>query len=48
MKYGFCHVHKPVLDDAPLRTFAKRAEYRAWCDKALPACLGFKIAATAS
>ncbi len=48
IKYGFCHVHKPVLDDAPLRTFATMAEYRAWCDESLPAYLGFKIAATAS
>jgi hypothetical protein len=28
IKYGFCHVHKPVLDDAPFRSFATMAEYR--------------------
>ncbi len=47
IKYGFCHVHEPVLDDAPLRIFATMATYRAWCDAALPAYLGFKIAAPA-
>lgn len=44
IKYGFCHVHKPVLEDAPLRTFATMAEYRTWCEGALPEYLGFKIA----
>lgn len=48
IKYGFCHVHKPVLDDAPLRTFATMAEYRAWCEGALPEYLGYKIPARAS
>ena len=36
IKYGFCHVHKPVLDDAPVRAFATMAEFRRWCDRALP------------
>jgi hypothetical protein len=48
IKYGFCHVHKPVLDDVPLRTFATMAEYRCWCEKALPEYLGFKIPRRAS
>lgn len=41
IKYGFCHVHKPVLDDAPVRIFATLAEYRDWCERELPAYLGY-------
>lgn len=41
IKYGFCHVHKPVLDDAPFRAFATMAEYREWCARTLPAYLGY-------
>ncbi|HKP02741.1 MAG TPA: hypothetical protein VJU77_05185 [Chthoniobacterales bacterium] len=41
IKYGFCHVHKPVLDDMPYRSFATMAEYRAWCEANLPAYLGY-------
>ena len=41
IKYGFCHVHKPVLDDAPFRAFATLAEYREWCEKNLPSWLGY-------
>jgi len=44
IKYGFCHVYKPVLDDVPVRTFATMAEYRHWCDLALPAYLGYRLA----
>lgn len=44
IKYGFCHVHKPVLDDAPLRAFATMAEYRRWCEESLPAYLGYRSA----
>ena len=43
IKYGFCLVYKPVLDDAPYRAFASTAEYRAWCDAHLPEYLGFKV-----
>lgn len=42
IKYGFCHVHKPVLDDAPWRAFRTMAEYRAWCEEALPDYLGYR------
>ena len=42
IKYGFCHVHKPVLDDAPFRAFATLAEYREWWEKNLPAYLGYR------
>ena len=44
IKYGFCHVHKPVLDYAPVRTFATMAEYRRWCNLELPAYLGYRLA----
>jgi hypothetical protein len=42
IKYGFCHVHKPVLDDTPFRAFATMTEYRDWCEKNLPAYLGYR------
>jgi hypothetical protein len=44
IRYGFCHVHKPVLDDEPYRAFATLAEYRAWCEAELPAYLGYRSA----
>lgn len=43
MRRGFRRVYKPVLDDAPWRSFATMAEYREWCDKNLPEYLGFQI-----
>lgn len=42
IKYGFCYVYKPVLDDAPYRTFNSMAEYREWCEKNLPSYLGYQ------
>ena len=45
MKYGFCHVYRPVLDDAPVRVFDTTKEYREWCAENLPAYLGFQPAA---
>lgn len=39
---GFCHVHKPGLDDEPFRAFSTLADYREWCDEALPDYLGFR------
>ena len=44
IKYGFNRVYKPVLDDAPWRSFDTMAEYRAWCEANLPDYLGFKKA----
>lgn len=44
IKYGFCRVYKPVLDDVPWRTFNSTAEYRAWCEARLPEYLGYKRA----
>jgi hypothetical protein len=45
IKYGFNRVHRPVLDDAPWRSFDSMSEYRAWCAANLPEYLGFKPAA---
>jgi hypothetical protein len=44
IKYGFCHVHKPVLDDPPDRAFVTMKDYRRWCDESLPAYLGYRSA----
>ena len=44
LKYGFFRQYKPVLDDAPARTFETMAEYRKWADENLPRYLGYKIA----
>ncbi len=45
IRYGFCRMYKPVLDDAPWRVFDTMAEYRDWCEANLPTYLGFKRAA---
>lgn len=44
IKYGFYRVYRPVLDDAPWRSFNSTSEYRAWCEANLPEYLGFKRA----
>lgn len=44
IKYGFCRMYKPVLDDAPWRAFETMADYREWCAAHLPDYLGFKPA----
>ena len=41
MHYGFCYVYKPVLDDAPWRSFDSTADYRKWCRENLPEYLGY-------
>jgi hypothetical protein len=41
MKYAFIRTHKPVLDDATYRSFDTMEEYRAWCERSLPAWLGY-------
>jgi hypothetical protein len=43
LKYGFFRSYKPVLDDAPSRTFKTMKEYREWADQNLPRYLGFKL-----
>jgi hypothetical protein len=45
IKYGFCRTHKPVLDNAPWRSFDSMADYRSWCETNLPEYLGFRRAA---
>ncbi len=44
MKYGFCRVLRPVLDEPGVRSFASTAEYRHWCANHLPPYLGFQPA----
>ncbi len=44
LRYGFNYVYKPVLDDAPWRSFGTMAEYRRWCAENLPEYLGFRPA----
>lgn len=40
-RYAFIRTYKPVLDDAPYRSFATTAEYRRWCEENLPSWLGY-------
>ena len=40
-RYAFIRTYKPVLDDAPYRSFDTMAEYRAWCERELPSWLGY-------
>lgn len=42
LKYGFCRMYKPVLDDAQWRAFDTMEDYRSWCEANLPEYLGFK------
>jgi hypothetical protein len=44
LRYAFIHTYKPVLDDAPYRSFDSMAEYRAWCATELPEWLGYGAA----
>lgn len=41
MRYAFIHTYKPVLDDAPYRSWESTLEYRDWCEKNLPDWLGY-------
>ena len=41
LRYSFVHTYKPILDDAPYRSFSSMAEYRAWCAENLPDWLGY-------
>ncbi len=40
-RYSFIKTYKPVLDDAPYRSFDTMQEYREWCEKNLPDWLGY-------
>lgn len=41
MKYSFIKTYKPVMDDAPYRTFDTMEDYRQWCEANLPTWLGY-------
>ena len=41
LRYAFIHTYKPVLDDAPYRSFDSMEEYRQWCEDELPEWLGY-------
>jgi hypothetical protein len=41
MRYAFVKTYKPVLDDAPYRSFETMQEYRRWCEENLPSWLGY-------
>jgi hypothetical protein len=41
VRYAFIRTYKPVLDDAPYRSFETMEEYRRWCERNLPAWLGY-------
>jgi len=40
-RYAFIRTYKPVMDDAPYRSFDTMAEYRQWCEENLPDWLGY-------
>jgi hypothetical protein len=40
-KYAFFKTYKPVLDDAPYRSFETMEEYRQWCEANLLVWLGY-------
>ena len=40
-RYSFIRTYKPVLDDAPYRSFDTMEEYRRWCEENLPDWLGY-------
>lgn len=41
LRYSFIKTYKPVLDDAPYRSFESMEEYRRWCEANLPGWLGY-------
>ena len=41
MRYAFIKTYKPVLDDAPYRSFDTMEDYRQWCEDNLPDWLGY-------
>ncbi len=40
-RYSFIRTYKPVLDDAPYRSFDTMEDYRRWCEENLPDWLGY-------
>lgn len=41
VRYAFIKTYRPVLDDERFRAFDRMADYRAWCETALPGWLGY-------
>jgi hypothetical protein len=41
LRYAFIKTYKPVMDDAPFRSFDSMEDYRRWCDEHLPRWLGY-------
>lgn len=41
LRNAFIKTYKPVLDDAPYRSFDSMEEYRRWCEANLPGWLGY-------
>lgn len=41
LTYAFMRTYKPVVDDAPYRSFDTMEEHRRWCDENLPDWLGY-------
>lgn len=41
LRYAFIKTYKPVLDDAPFRSFDTMRQYREWCQENLPDWLGY-------
>jgi hypothetical protein len=41
LRYAFIHTYKPILDDAPYRSFDSMEQYRQWCELNLPDWLGY-------
>ncbi len=41
LRYAFISTYKPVMDDAPYRSFNTTADYRRWCEENLPPWLGY-------
>jgi hypothetical protein len=40
-KYAFIKTYKPVMDDAPYRSWGSTADYRKWCEANVPSWLGY-------
>lgn len=40
-RYAFIKTYKPVMDDAPFRSFDTMEDYRRWCEENLPRWLGY-------
>ncbi len=41
LRYAFIKTYKPVMDDAPSRSWESMEEYRQWCEANLPDWLGY-------